>query len=169
MQKSGGYHRPFAVRHDVDVCTDRQQFELASEAAVNCPGDESDRGHGQSPSLPQGPMPCDGETVMAAGQHPNPRGEAQRRTRARSFFAAKRPRGAGLPAGKKGAGEGFGCGTAAIGRSAISRESCPSDEGARHFRWAPFTRTNGAPEPIITLGKRLGFASKSETRDRSAA
>lgn len=52
-------------------------------------------------------MPCDGETVMAAGTHPNPWGEAQRRTRARSFFAAKRPRGAGPPAGKKGSVRGF--------------------------------------------------------------
>lgn len=45
---------------------------------------------------------------MAAGSQPNPWGEAQRRTRARAFFAAKRPRGAGLPAGKKEASEGFG-------------------------------------------------------------
>lgn len=45
---------------------------------------------------------------MAAGALPNLWGEAQRRTRASVFFAAKRSRGAGLPAGKKEACEGFG-------------------------------------------------------------
>lgn len=85
-------------------------------------------------------MPCDGETVMAAGPHPNPWGEAQRRTRARSFFAAKRPRGAGLPAGKKGSVRGFrmgdGCHRSLRHKPGI-RPSRPKEAGLATERYSP--------------------------------
>lgn len=53
-------------------------------------------------------MPCDGETVMAAGLDPNPWGEAQRRTRAAPFLQRSGREEPACRRGKKEACEGFG-------------------------------------------------------------
>ncbi len=62
--------------------------------------------------------------------------------------------------GKKEACEGFGCGTAAIGRCAISRESSPSGEGDRPSRRAPFHHASGvsayaSPLAFLAIQTRL--------------
>jgi len=110
-------------------------------------------------------MRCDGETVMAAGTQPNPWGEAQRRTRARSFFVAERPRGAGLPAGKKGSVRGFRMGDGCHRSSATSRESSLSGEGARPCRGAPVAAQSGASTAIRCM-RDLEFSAMQSRLSR---